>query len=295
MRAVFNERELEEGVNSAHAILIVTRKNPDTDDLAASLALYLALKQVGKTVIIACPDSPTVEFGNLFGVDKITNELGSKAFIISLDYKEGSIEKVSYNIEGDKFNLVIQPKTGSQSFSEDMVRFSHSGTSADLIFVVGCQKLEDLDKLFTQEQEIYSKSIIVNVDTGLNNSLFGKINIVDPTASSKSEIVAQTLKILNITTDQDCAANILTGILWATDRFLKGNIKPETFEVSARCLRAGAKMPGGQDIKPDQQIPFINTGAASTNIVQKDEKGKKLKTPPTDWLEPKIYKGSTLA
>lgn len=293
MRAVFNERELEESVNSAHAILIVTGKSPTTDNLAASLALYLALSQAGKTVTIACPDTPTVEFGNLFGVDRITNELGSKNFIISLDYKEGAVEKVSYNIEGNKFNLVIQPKTGSQPFTEEMVHFSHSGTSADIIFVVGCQRLEDLDKLYTQEQEIYSKTTIINIDTTSNNGSFGKINIVDPTASSTSEIIAHILKTLNISIDQDCATNILTGIIWATDRFSKGKIQPETFEVSAMCLRMGAKLPGWKDTKAGQQTPLINTSI--TNIIQKDEKEKKPKTPPTDWLEPKIYKGSTLA
>lgn len=289
MKTLFNIRELEENLNSARNVLIVTHKNPSIDSLAASLSLYLALVHNRKNVTIACPDKTTVEFGNLFGVDKITDVLGNKNFIISLDYKEGSIEKVSYNIEGEKFNLVIQPKDGSEPFSEDKVHFNYAGVNADLIFVINCEKLEDLETFYTQEQEMYSKVPVINIDISQNNEQYGKINIVNSNASSVTELVANMLKTVKLSFDEDCATNILTGITSATDTFTKGNITSDTFEIAALCLQMGGKLPGVKQIIPTEEIPVIETSGVVEN-----NKPAKSKNPPKDWLEPKIFKGSSL-
>jgi nanoRNase/pAp phosphatase (c-di-AMP/oligoRNAs hydrolase) len=294
MKVIPNLRELEDAINSARSFLIVSHKNPTVDSLAASLALYLALAQAGKNVTVACSDKPTVEFSNLFGIDKIKNTLGNKNFIISLDCKAGSIEKVSYNVEGDKFNLVIQPREGAEPFSAEKVHFSQSGTNAEAIFIVDCQKLEDLDSLYTQEQEIYSKALIVNIDKHQDNKQFGKVNVVDYDASSTTEIIFQVLNTLKLTIDQDCATNILSGITWATNTFSTENIKPDTFEVVAMCLRMGGKLLGkGVSTPSPTPIPAPSNAPTPTDIPV-DDKTKKAKTPPPDWLEPKIYKGSTL-
>jgi len=289
MKTIYNIQELEEHFTTARNILIVTHKNPSVDSLAASLSLYLALVHNRKNVTIACPDKTTVEFGNLFGVDKVTNVLGNKNFIISLDYKEGSIEKVSYNIEGEKFNLVIQPKEGSEPFSEEKVHYNYAGLNADLIFVIDCEKLEDLETFYTQEQEIYSKVPVVNIDTSQNNEQFGQINIVNSNASSVTELVALMLKTIKYPFDQDCATNILTGITEATDTFSKGNISSDTFEIAAFCLQMGGKLPGVKPVAISEEIPMTESIE-----IQKDPKPGKSKTPPKDWLEPKIFKGSSL-
>ena len=93
-------------------VLIVTHEHPTFDSIGSSLALYLGIAGLGKRVTVACPDPLTVELSSFVGMNKVINALGKKNFIISLDYVDGSIDRVSYNIENHKFNLVIEPRAG---------------------------------------------------------------------------------------------------------------------------------------------------------------------------------------
>src|SRR3989304_5541993 len=98
-----NVEKIRELVGKSTDILILTHENPTPDSIGSSLALYLGLSGLGKRVTIVCPDAMTVELSGFVGVNKVGGELGRKNFIISLDYIEGAIEKVSYNIEGERF------------------------------------------------------------------------------------------------------------------------------------------------------------------------------------------------
>ena len=100
-------------LEQAKSVAIIASPQPSIDAVAASLALYLALSATGKTVSVISTAPMTVEFSHLVGVDKIVNTIGTgdgRNMVISFPYQEGSIEKVSYNIEQETFNLVIEPR-----------------------------------------------------------------------------------------------------------------------------------------------------------------------------------------
>mgnify|MGYP001071609725 CR=1 FL=1 len=258
-------QELQQVLSSSQSVLIIIPSNPSLDKVAAALSLYLSLEKNGKITTIVCSQPMTVEFSQLVGVDKITNRVGGKNLVISFDYVKDSIEKVSYNVENDKFNLVIQPKTGLPSLDAKKVTYSYSGTESDLIFVIGAQKLEDLGRFYEDEKESHSHKQVINIDYHQQNSKFGKLNIFNPQASSCSEIIALALKVLNLPFDKDIAVNLFIGIKSATSNFQSLNLSAEAFEAAALCFRAGAK-----------QV-----------------EGKKISSPSSDWLTPKIYKGTT--
>lgn len=306
--------EIKSILDTAKSVLVVTHKEPTIDSVAASLALSEALASAGKITSVACPTPLTVEFTNLFGVDKVETKVGNKNLIISLDYAEGSIEKVSYNVEGDKFNLIIQPKPGFPAFSSDKVRYSQTGINADAIVVIGASDLSRLDNLFDGENEILEKVPLINIDNNLGNRNFGKVNYLDQSASSLSQLVMNVVQNLGISLDADTASNVLTGIEAATDSFKTGNITPETFETAALCLRYGAKrfyMSNNASVKPQPvQAPFMvpqktapqmpaeevqsSRPLAVKGEPQDQNKTKKGTKPPPDWLQPKVYKGGQL-
>lgn len=262
--------ELQQLLSPAKSILVAIPKNLNLDKVAASLSLSLSLVKSGKVTTIVCPQPMTVEFSQLVGVDKVTDKTGGKNLVISFDYVKDSIEKVSYNVEGNKFNLVIQPKAGFPLLDTKNVKFSYSGADSELIFVIGAQKLEDLGKLYEKEKNLYTEKSVVNIDHHPQNTRFGKINIFNPQASSCSEIIALVLKTLNFPLDEDIATNLLIGLKSATNNFQSPNISATTFETAAFCLRAGARR----------------------MEVSKPPKEKK-ETTSSDWLVPKIYKGNT--
>lgn len=290
--------QLQSLLGSAQSILILTGKNPDVDTLGASLALYLTLSREGKAVSIACPEPPTVGLSRLVGADKVQNNLGGQNLIVSFPYREGSIEKVSYNIEGERFNLVIQPRAGMPSLSPQEVNFSQGGADADLLFVVGTSSLNRLGQIYEKNKDIYSKVSLVTIDHHGENEHYGQINLVNPQASSTSELVGLILTKLGIILDPDVAHNLLAGIDFATRNFSSPQTTVEAFEVAASCLKAGAKratlpvspatpaidIKGG--IKP--HLPKMPPQNLQPEIKAKDEEA------PPDWLTPKIFKGSDL-
>ena len=107
--------------------------------------------------MIGSPSKMRVEHSRLVGIDKISEKIGNRNLIISFDYKEDSIEKVSYNVEGEKFNLVIQPRSGYPPLDKSSVDFSYEGIDADVIFVIGAQKLEDLGAIYDKERQAFSR------------------------------------------------------------------------------------------------------------------------------------------
>jgi len=309
--------KIKNSLVDAREVLVVINKTPNLDSVASGLALYLGLSKLGKKVTIFCEDEIKVEFSDLIGVNKITNGLGGKNFIVSLDYKEGSIDKVSYNIEGDKFNLVIEPRPDAPQLTSENVHYSYSGAAADLIFVVDASSLKDLGKIYEKKKEIFVREKIVNISCRQGNENFGKVNLVVSQAASNSEIVILLLKSLGMQLDQDIATNLLAGISFSTNNFNSPKTNATTFETAALCLRAGARkisfsptkvqMPKFQTAKPQKKpivfpakkrepsfVPPAETLSNEKGKILKDKEEKKGGQAPPDWLKPKIYKGSTL-
>lgn len=253
-------QQFQRSLEAARDILVLTHKNPTTDSLAASLALYLVLPKVGKRVSVVCPDKVTVEVSNLIGIDKVSDTLGNQNFVISLDYIEGSIEKVSYTIEGDKFNLVIEPRPGF-SFSSDKVSFADShGSNADLIIAIGTARLEDLANLYQQTADLFQRADTVNIDTKAHNTRYGSLNLVYPQMESVSTLMTFLLQDLRLTIDSDIASNLLQGISSGTDNFSAPQTTAESFEAAALLLRSGAQKTGKQKMAATDQTAFANGG-----------------------------------
>ncbi len=281
--------KVKEILDKANDILIVTHEHPTFDSVGSSLALYLGLESLGKKPHIVCPDAMTVEFSSFVGVNKFAADLSRKNFIISLDYEEGSIEKVSYNIEGNKFNLVIEPRTGNAGFSEDKVHYSYGGSAADLIFTVDTLHLGGLKKVYEENKELFTGKTVVNIDRHPNNAMYGTMNIVDPESSSTAEVVSQFLSGIGARLTTDIATNVLNALYGATDAFQTAHVGVTAFELAAACIKAGGKRFWKSSITTQEEVPTVETVAAP--VVE--SKKPVVETPP-DWLKPKIYKSSNL-
>lgn len=308
--------KIKDLLDKTNEVLLLTHEHPTPDSMGSTLALYLALTGMGKRVTVACPDPMTVELSGFVGAQKVVHSLGKKNFIISLDYVDGSIEKVSYNIEGNKFNLVIEPRPGFDIFSQEKVHYSYAGSGANLIITVDTIHLGGLKKLFDEDKDLYATKPIINIDRHPNNAHYGHTNLVDATASSTAEVVALLIKGLGVTITEDMATNLLNALVSATNNFQNANVSPEAFELIATLLRAGGKrfiksavvgeetpVSGGESVASEpqkieslvqpspvvpsaEQKPVSPTPAASPS---------KKQTAPPDWLKPKIFKSTNIS
>lgn len=283
-------------INQQNNFAICLPTNNTIDTIGAATALYFGLTKLGKNASLACafPISSQI---NLKGVEKIQKSLGSdgNTLVISFPYVEGAVDKVTYNIEGNYFNLIIQPSEGQSKLDHSAIKYSYTGGKVDVIITIDASSLNSLGDLYLQNQQQFTGKEIINIDRHLTNTNFGTINLVDRESSSTSEIVFKLLEYLNVEIDKEMATNLYAGIVSATNNFTAYSVNAQTFEISAKLLRLGAvKRPMRLISSLSTPPPSTPTPTETVIIPPKTIEKKEIKTEentPKDWLKPKIFRG----
>lgn len=294
--------KIKEAIEKYNNIAIATRNNPSVDEMGAALSLYLALKSSGKNITIATPSNPLVEVSSLVGIDEVKTSLGAGSgdLVVSFPYKEGEIEKVSYTRDDNFLNIVVKAGENGLGFSENDVRFTRGTVAPELLFVIGSPRVSDLGNLF--DPQSLKDTIVVNIDNKTENQGYGDILMVSTRLSSVSEAVANLIVGLNFKMDLDIAQNLMLGIATSTDNFQSEHTSPLAFEMAGILLRQGALRPVNafqrrkldttfEEVAPQKAQPRGQKQIEEE--IKQEEKKVALNNPPEDWLEPKIYKGST--
>lgn len=257
-------------LTSSKRILVALSKDLSVDSLGSALAMALALQKDGKTVSVVSEGTPLVSHANLFGIGEVKNSVpasGEGNFVIKLDgvvdpsgqmNTVPALEKLDWNPEGSALNLVFHVVPG-QRFEPTNVSYGHETSGFDLIITIDADSLDELGQIYLKNAALFSKSTIVNIDNEASNSLFGNINIVDPQASSLSEMTVHILKQLNLEMDQDIASNLVAGIYAATHN-LTQRVSPETFAAVATAMQSGGKLPEGgvvNEVSEASHVPEV--------------------------------------
>jgi len=291
-------------IDSAASILVVLPTKPYFDQVAAGLSLYLSIHD-RKEASIFCPSPMTVGFNRLIGINKISTELGNKNLTIKFaGYDATNIDKVSYDIDNGEFKLTVVPKTGLTAPQKEQINVSFAGVSADLVILVGGANDSHFPVLSSDEL-INVK--VAHIGTRVLDSGREVLSFAKP-GSTTSELVANLIKENGLTIDTDTATNLVMGIEDGSANFTSSEVTPETFETFAYLLRSGgARMPkvklspmgfppGAIPEKPfsapvAQQPPVLNPEPVLEQVENKEEV---IENPPSDWLQPKIYKGASV-
>ena len=84
---------------------------------------------------------------------------------------------------------------------------------------------------------------IVNIDHHHDNTLFGTVNHVDPSASSTAEIVWSLLEPLGVALTLEIAEALYVGLVTDTGKFMYENTGPRAHEMAASLIAAGVDGP----------------------------------------------------
>ena len=110
-------------------------------------------------------------------------------------------------------------------------------------------------------------------------------------ASSVSEVVASLIEEMGVSGDADIATNLLMGIEEGSRQFKGPDVTAETFELIATLLKKGGqRLP--ERVEKREFSPILQAPPVSTPQSVEEESPKE---PPKDWLEPKIYKGTSIS
>jgi nanoRNase/pAp phosphatase (c-di-AMP/oligoRNAs hydrolase) len=275
-------------INSANSVLILLPTKPFFDQVAAGLSLYLSLKEK-KDVSISCPSQMVVEFNRLVGVNKVTQELGNKNLVVRLvDYPAENIERVSYDIENSEFRLTIIPKPGFPSPKKEQANLGYTGVSANTVILVGGANKTHFPAISSSKDLAGAK--IIHIGTrALSISPESDIMSFAKPASSCSEIVANLIKESGLTLDVDIATNLLVGIEDGSKKFSSSEVVADTFQAVADLMRVGGVRKQRLSHQNYQKEKFPPGSIPGKKIVEKKSEA------PKDWLEPKIYKGTSIS
>ena len=270
-------------VNSAKSLLILLPTKPYLDQVAAGLALFLATRDK-KEVQISCPSPMTVEFNRLVGVNRITQELGSKNLTLKFpDYPADNIERVSYDIEDGQFRLTVIPKPGTVSPKKEQVELTYSGVAADLAILVGgatenhFPALSDNQLLGVDLAHIGTKELVAPKEKQI-------MSFARP-ATSTSEVMTALINGSGMELDPDIATNLLTGIEDGSGGFSSSETTAATFETAALLMKKGGKRRGKE--KKESFVPGSIPGESPLKSAGSDA--------PKGWSGPKVYKGDNIS
>lgn len=249
------KQQVVEILKTKQRILLLTHKNPDGDAIGSILALYLSLKKLGKDVVAVCNDPAPAVFEYLPQIKEISqNFANGRDFVIALDVSQVKADKVMYKVVGDKLNIIITPATGPEgapfggNFTPEMVTTTAGSFNFEAVIVLDSTDLERIGSPYEKNPEVFYEIPVVNIDHHAGNDQFGKINWVDITATSTSEILVSVLEALTGDPkfiDEDIATALLTGIITDTNSFQNNNTTPKSLTVAAQLVALGGRQ---QDI-----------------------------------------------
>lgn len=271
-------------VGSAKSILVVLSTNPSFDEVASGLSLYESLA-ASKDAAIYCPTPMVVAYNRLFGVDKVVHELGNKNLTLKFkSYDANQIEKVSYDIQDGEFKLTVVPKTGNLPPTRDQIDTTYSGISFDTVILVGGTG-ESVFPIAASPDLANTKFLHIGITT---LSLPGQtILSFAKAAPAVSEVAATLIREGGLHLEPDVASNLIAGIEEGTSFFKGKGVTPETFEITASLMREGGK-------RTTPSTPSFD-GSASAPVSFSEPQPGEPQNPPKDWLEPKIFKGTSVS
>lgn len=110
----------------------------------------------------------------------------------------------------------------------------------DLVIAIDCGSIKRTGLAENLEKMRNSLSII-NIDHHQSNDYFGQYNLVNPAASSTSEIMYKFFTINSLKIDKYIATALLTGILSDTMNFTNAATTKESLKIAAELLKYGAR------------------------------------------------------
>ncbi len=234
------KEQIIDQITKSETILLCVSKNPSGDALGAALGFYLALKKMGKKTDVVSPTAVLEKYSFLPSSNLITHKLeGARDYVFTVNIEKDKLQQLRYEVQDNKLKIFITAKSGD--LDEKNAALESSKFKYDLIIIFGTPDLEDLGNVYDDNPELFYEAPVINIDNNPSNEYFGKINLVDVTISSTSEMVYNLISNIDEKLfDEQIATNLLTGIVSKTNSFQNKNTTPKAFLAAASLITKGA-------------------------------------------------------
>ncbi|MFH0912395.1 MAG: DHH family phosphoesterase [Patescibacteria group bacterium] len=228
-------------INKSKNILLVTHERPDGDAMGSLMALYLVLGKLDKKVTAVVLDKLSSKYQFLPKVDALSHQLVAlRDFIISIDCARATADRLAYNFQENKLNIVVTPKEGN--FQSQDVSFGEGNFQFDLIITLDAADWDQVGKIYADNVKLFQGVPVVNIDHHSSNDYYGTVNLVDLTATATAEILVGLIEALGSTLmDEDVATALLAGIISDTGSFQNGQTTPKSLTIAAQMVGLGGR------------------------------------------------------
>ncbi|OGI22101.1 MAG: hypothetical protein A2808_03695 [Candidatus Moranbacteria bacterium RIFCSPHIGHO2_01_FULL_55_24] len=222
--------------------LVLLPAFPSADAIATAYALALWFETKEKEVTVAgdtlLQDKEALSF--LANPRDLRGAItGARDFVLSFNTERNKIIDVRTETLPEELRIYLTPEHGiidPRDFSFIPAKFTF-----DLAIVIGAVDKERLGNIFEHNADIFYEMPIINIDNHSDNELFGQLNLVDVTASSAAEILADIFfSLAPETLPESVAESLLAGIITATDSFQKKNTTPKSLHLASLLMQHGA-------------------------------------------------------
>jgi|GEM_PF-4704258 len=215
-------KDVKVALTKSRSLVIVLPELVTLDTaVAAKLLMELLSKSLNKPVKLLLPKDHTLpnrvaEFLGYTQFDKesIVNQVLPLKYTMSLP-NVGEGTEVEWKLEKEKLDITLKPKGGKVDFSK--LTFGAEGERYDCLISLGAQTKEMLNSAYLESAIAVEETTIVNLDCHQLNKSFGSINIVDPKASTISELVFDLYKEIGVKVNKESADLAKRTIVVATD------------------------------------------------------------------------------
>jgi phosphoesterase RecJ-like protein len=123
------------------------------------------------------------------------------------------------------------------TFGEGLVGSPPADVGERTIVFLDCGNIDRMPVDFLQADGLH----ILNIDHHHDNTRFGTVNLVSPTASSTAEMVWRLAKDLGAEVTPPIADALYTGLVTDTGKFMYENTTPDAHRMAAELIEAGVE------------------------------------------------------
>jgi nanoRNase/pAp phosphatase (c-di-AMP/oligoRNAs hydrolase) len=237
-----HQQLFEQVKKATSCLLILPEKALSIDAVASAQALGLVLKKLGKQAFLVTRGSLPAQLGFLpaDSLEPVMDIPAASALEVVVRTADRELGALSYRVEPDGVHIFLSPKTGS--FIPADVQVATPLPAADLVILLDVQTLESLGSLQQSHADLFFALPKINIDTKPSNEYIGNINVVEVTASSLGELLADIFSSQEpALIDEAVATCLLAGIVAATRSFQEVTTSPKTLLKAAELIGLGAR------------------------------------------------------